>query len=168
MDRLERIRNKVMSPEILRKNVAVWRFLGKKIVFTNGCFDILHLGHIDYLAKAADLGDILVLGLNSDASVYRLKGKGRPITGENSRAMVMASLSFVSAVVLFEEDTPFNLINMVKPDILVKGGDYHPEEVVGAGIVQSIGGKVVILPFIPGYSTTAIEEKILMSGNKQE
>ena len=164
MNKLERVQHKIFTQSDLLKQVIIWRFQGKKIVFTNGCFDILHLGHIDYLAGAASLGNILIIGLNSDASVSRLKGEHRPITGEQSRAMVLASLSFVDAVVLFEEETPYNLISAVVPDILVKGGDYPPETVVGSDVVTAHGGKVIILPFIPGYSTSAIEEKILLAG----
>jgi rfaE bifunctional protein nucleotidyltransferase chain/domain len=133
----------------------------KTIVFTNGCFDILHMGHIDYLAKAADLGDILIIGLNSDQSVKKIKASGRPVQNQESRQMLLAALDFVDAVILFDEDTPYNLINEIKPDILVKGGDYRKNEVVGADIVKKNGGKVVILPFLPGYSTTAIEQKII-------
>lgn len=133
----------------------------KTIVFTNGCFDLIHLGHIDYLSKAADLGDILIVGLNSDKSVQKLKSSGRPIQDEKSRQIQLAALSFVNTVVIFNDETPYNLINEIKPDILVKGGDYNAHEVVGADIVKQNGGKVVILPFVEGYSTSAIEQKII-------
>ncbi|MHC1706949.1 MAG: D-glycero-beta-D-manno-heptose 1-phosphate adenylyltransferase [Bacteroidales bacterium] len=168
MTRQEKLQHKILTPAALKSQLAVWRFQEKKIVFTNGCFDILHLGHIDYLSKAAGLGDVLIVGLNSDNSVSRLKGPHRPITDENSRSMVMVSLSFVDAVAIFDEDTPYELIKLVVPDILVKGGDYDPDTVVGADIVKNHGGKVVILPFIPGYSTTAIEEKIYRSAAKKD
>lgn len=132
----------------------------KKIVFTNGCFDILHIGHIRYLQEAAKLGDILIVGLNSDESVRRLKGPERPINSENDRAEMLASLGFVDYVTIFEDDTPLELINTIQPDILVKGGDYVPEEVVGREVVEKRGGKLVLLPFIEGRSTTRIIEKI--------
>lgn len=144
----------------MQKRLAIWEFKGRKVVFTNGCFDILHLGHIDYLAKAAEMGDKLVIGLNTDASVSRIKGPHRPITDQNSRAMLLASLSFVSAVVLFDEDTPYELISAIKPDVLVKGADYKPEEIVGYDIVTAKGGKVETLEYLVGYSTSAIEERI--------
>ena len=139
--------------------LAVWRFQGKKIVFTNGCFDILHLGHIDYLSKAKDEGNILIIGLNTDNSVSRIKGKTRPITDENSRAKILASLQFVDAVTLFDEETPYELISFVQPDVLVKGSDYKPEDIVGYDIVKAKNGKVVTIDF-QRYSTTAIEKKI--------
>lgn len=143
----------------------VWRFQQKKIVFTNGCFDIVHLGHLDYLSKAADLGDILILGLNTDASVQRLKGAGRPVVDELARAFMMASLRFVDAVVLFDQQTPFELIQLVQPDVLVKGKDYKAEEVVGYDIVTAKGGKVETIDLVPGYSTTALIQKIIRSEN---
>ena len=131
----------------------------QNVVFTNGCFDIIHAGHIDYLSKARNLGDVLVVGLNSDESVRRLKGPQRPINDVDARSKVLASLFFVDYVIVFEEDTPLNLIKSVRPDILVKGGDYTRDTVVGADFVESYGGKVVILPFIKGYSTTSILNK---------
>ncbi len=143
----------------------VWRFQQKKIVFTNGCFDIVHLGHLDYLSKAADLGDILILGLNTDASVQRLKGAGRPVVDEQARAFMMASLRFVDAVVLFDQQTPYELIQLVQPDVLVKGKDYKAEEVVGYDIVTAKGGKVETIDLVPGYSTTALIQKIIRSEN---
>lgn len=161
MNHLETIRKKILNPETLRHTLIRWRFQGKKIVFTNGCFDLLHLGHIDYLSKAADLGDILIVGVNTDKSVRMLeKGDNRPITDENSRAMIMASLHYVDAVALFDEETPYNLIKTVQPDVLVKGSDYKVEDVVGYDIVKAKGGKVVSIDLVPGYSTTAIEQKI--------
>lgn len=133
---------------------------GWKVVFTNGCFDLVHQGHIDYLSKARDLGDVLVVGLNTDASVRRLKGPRRPINDEYSRALLLASMLFVDYVVLFGEDTPYELIKTLQPDILVKGSDYRPEDIVGYDIVMAKGGKVETLDFLPGFSTTAIEQKI--------
>jgi rfaE bifunctional protein nucleotidyltransferase chain/domain len=140
--------------------LAIWKFQGKKIVFTNGCFDILHLGHIYYLSKAKDLGDLLIIGLNTDESVHRIKGGNRPIQDEISRAMVLASLGFVDFVVFFGEDTPYNLIKITQPDILVKGADYKPEDIVGYDIVKNKGGEIVTIEYLPGYSTTGIEAKI--------
>lgn len=160
MTNLERISAKIADSQQLKIMLAVWRFQGKKIVFTNGCFDILHLGHIDYLSKAKDEGNILIIGLNTDNSVSRIKGKNRPITDENSRAKILASLQFVDAVVLFDEETPFELISFVQPDVLVKGSDYKPEDIVGYDIVKAKNGKVVTIDFLAGYSTTAIEKKI--------
>ena len=128
----------------------------RKIVFTNGCFDILHRGHIEYLSKASDLGDVLIIGLNTDASVKRIKGEGRPVQDETSRALILASLRFVEAVILFDEDTPYDLISMIKPDVLVKGGDYTEETIVGADIVKAIGGEVVTIPLVEGYSTSGL------------
>lgn len=150
------------NPDAFSKMLGVWRFQEKKIVFTNGCFDLLHLGHIDYLAKAKDLGDILVVGVNTDMSVTRLnKGKNRPITDQQSRTTLLASLFFVDAVVLFDEDTPYELIKTVQPDVLVKGSDYEPEEIVGYDVVTAKGGEIKTLDFLQGYSTTLIEQKIL-------
>lgn len=139
--------------EDLRKSI-------KKIVFTNGCFDIIHLGHISYLKQAKNLGDFLIVGLNSDDSVRRLKGKQRPILPQDERAEILDSLKSVDFVVIFEDDTPENLIHIIKPDILVKGGDYKIEEIVGATFVLSYGGKVVVLPYLEGKSTTNIINKI--------
>lgn len=133
----------------------------KTIVFTNGCFDILHPGHVDYLNRAKKLGDILVVGLNSDASVRRLKGPTRPVNKEQDRALVLSNLRSVDYVIIFEEDTPYELIKAVEPDFLVKGGDWPVDKIVGADIVCQKGGKVLSLNFLPGYSTTAIIERIL-------
>lgn len=161
MNELDIISKKIYSDvSQMQKRLAIWEFKGRKVVFTNGCFDILHLGHIDYLAKASELGDKLVIGLNTDASVSRIKGPHRPITDQHSRAMILASLNFVSAVVLFDEDTPYELISAVKPDVLVKGADYKPEEIVGYDIVTAKGGTVETLEYLEGYSTSAIEERI--------
>ncbi len=130
------------------------------VVFTNGCFDLIHYGHIIYLSQSADLGNKLIIGLNSDSSVKKLKGPQRPVNNELTRAMVLASMEFVDAVSIFDADTPFDLINLIKPNVLVKGGDYIAENVVGYNIVTNSGGKVMILPFIDGYSTTSLVEKI--------
>lgn len=132
----------------------------QKIVFTNGCFDILHVGHIRYLQKAAKLGDVLIIGLNSDESVKQLKGAGRPINNENERAEMLGALGFVDYIAIFDEDKPLNLINKIQPDVLVKGGDYTPDEVVGKKEVEKRGGKLVLIPFVEGKSTTNIIEKI--------
>ena len=160
MSKLNHIKKKIFRPDQLQTRLNMWRLLGKKIVFTNGCFDILHLGHIDYLAKAADLGDKLIIGLNSDESTRGIKGPSRPITDENSRSLILASLSFVDAVVLFDEETPLELIKIVSPDTLVKGADYSIEQIVGSDFVVRNGGKVQTLHYLPGYSTTLIEQKI--------
>jgi rfaE bifunctional protein nucleotidyltransferase chain/domain len=166
MTHVEIVNNKIQDWPMMAKTVVSWRKDNHKIVFTNGCFDILHLGHADYLARAADLGTKLVVGLNTDLSVSRLKGLNRPITDQNSRGFLLACMSFVDAVVLFEEDTPAKLIELVCPDVLVKGGDYVPAEIVGHDFVTSRGGNVVTLPLIKGYSTTDIENRILLSANK--
>ena len=164
MKNLENLKQKILSPDLLESNLVRWHFKQKKIVFTNGCFDILHLGHIDYLSKAKDLGDLLIVGLNTDHSVKMLKkGVNRPIQDENSRALILASLHFVDAVVLFDEETPYELIKTVQPDVLVKGSDYQPEEIVGYDIVKNKGGEIVTIDFLPGYSTSLIEEKIRKS-----
>lgn len=152
---------KILSAGNLQHKLAYWKFKQQKIVFTNGCFDILHLGHIDYLMKAADLGQVLIIGLNSDASVRRLKGENRPVNNEQARAMLLASLHFVSAVVVFDEDTPYDLIKTIQPDFLVKGNDYKIEEIAGHDIVLGRGGQVATLDLLPGYSTTRLIEKLL-------
>ena len=161
MKKLEFISSKILDREQLRRACAVWKFKDMKVVFTNGCFDILHLGHIEYLAKAANLGDVLVIGLNTDLSVHRIKSESRPINDEHSRSMVLASLDFVTAVVLFDEETPYELIKTIQPDILVKGRDYKIKEIVGHDIVLARGGKVKTIELTPGYSTSGIEQKIL-------
>lgn len=137
------------------------RFQSRKIVFTNGCFDILHLGHVEYLTRARDLGNVLVLGLNTDASVKRLgKSPERPINNELTRASILAALECIDLVVLFNEDTPYNLIKLVQPDVLVKGGDYKAEDIVGYDIVKARGGEVVTIPLVEGFSTTGLVEKL--------
>ncbi|MFZ4741115.1 MAG: D-glycero-beta-D-manno-heptose 1-phosphate adenylyltransferase [Bacteroidales bacterium] len=163
MKQFETIQSKILTADNLQKSLAYWRFKSMKIVFTNGCFDILHAGHIEYLAKAASEGDIMILGLNTDNSVRKLKGNHRPINDENARALIMASLNFISAVVLFDEETPYNLIKTVQPDILIKGSDYKPEEIVGYNILKAKGGEVKTIDLVPGFSTTAIEQKIFKS-----
>ena len=139
--------------------LSFWRFKNKRIVFTNGCFDILHRGHAEYLCKASQMGDVLIIGLNSDNSVKRIKGKDRPVNNQENRSFLLASLSVVSAVVLFEEDTPENLINFVRPDVLVKGADYNEKTIVGANFVKSYGGKVETVDLVDGLSSSDILKK---------
>lgn len=160
MSKSEAFKRKIIPVEKIDGLVVMWRFQEKKVVFTNGCFDLLHLGHIDYLSKAADLGDILLVGLNTDASVKRIKGLQRPILDENARAIMLASLQFVDAVVLFDEDTPYELIKQLQPDVLVKGKDYKAEDVVGYDIVMGKGGAVETIDLVEGYSTTTLIEKL--------
>lgn len=161
MTYLQIIANKIYSLEQLKKAIMAWRLKNDTIVFTNGCFDILHLGHIDYLSKAKDLGKRLIVGVNTDSSVKRLgKGDSRPINDEKSRSMIIASLQFVDAVILFDEDTPYELIKAIEPDVLVKGADYTIDRVVGSDIVMARGGKVELIEYLEGYSTTNIEKKI--------
>lgn len=148
------------SRDALSLQCKSWQAEGKKIVFTNGCFDILHLGHLDYLSKAADLGDKLIIGVNTDASVQRLKGENRPVIDEHTRATKLASFAFVDAVILFDEETPLELIKTTSPNILVKGGDYTIDTVVGAKEVIASGGEVRLLDFLAGHSTSKIIEKI--------
>jgi len=157
---MEKSADKIRSASEARKKVAAWKSRGEKVVFTNGCFDILHLGHVDYLEKARNLGDRLIVGLNTDSSVSRYKGANRPVQDENSRARVMSSLQFVDMVVLFDEDTPKELITSLVPDVLVKGSDYLAENIVGADVVKKAGGEVKTLDFIAGYSTSKVIEKI--------
>jgi rfaE bifunctional protein nucleotidyltransferase chain/domain len=160
MKEIEKINKKILCGDDLDKELSILRQENKKIVFTNGCFDILHLGHVDYLSKAKDLGDCLIVGINSDSSVRRLKGKTRPIQDEESRKKIMASLSFVDFVVMFNEDTPYNLIKKVQPDVLVKGADYKKEDIVGYDIVKQKGGKVETINYLEGFSTSNIIKKI--------
>ncbi len=152
--------NKITDLPSLKTQISTWKVEGKKVVFTNGVFDLLHIGHITYLAKAAELGDKLIIGLNSDASVKRIKGDDRPVNDQNSRAMLLAALFFVDAVVVFEEDTPQQLITALLPDILVKGADYAIENIVGAKEVMANGGEVKTINFVDGYSSTSIIQKI--------
>ena len=157
---IEKIKSKIYNAAQVELQSNKWREEGLKIVFTNGCFDILHYGHIHYLADARAQGDKLIVGVNSSASVARLKGPHRPINDDFTRLHLLAALEFVDAVVVFEEDTPLNLIKQVLPDLLVKGGDWKPEQIVGAKEVMESGGEVKSLAFVEGYSTTGIEDKI--------
>jgi D-glycero-beta-D-manno-heptose 1-phosphate adenylyltransferase len=154
------IQQKIYTLPDLLKEVFRWKFLQKQIAFTNGCFDILHEGHIFSLSQAAKEGDILIVGVNADVSTKRLKGPGRPVNNEHSRSLLLASLLMVDAVVIFEEDTPLEIITAIMPDTIVKGGDYTMHQVVGAKEVMANGGKVVINPIVQGFSTTGIIEKI--------
>ena len=154
------IQNKIQSFSQIEATSKSWKAAGEKIIFTNGCFDMLHYGHLHYLTAARALGDRLIVGVNSKESVARLKGKHRPINDDLTRYHLLASLTCVDAVVEFEEDTPFDLIKLVLPDVLVKGGDYEVEDIVGADLVLENGGEVQVLDFVVGYSTSNIEAKI--------
>lgn len=142
------------------KKVDRWKSLGHEVVFTNGCFDLIHLGHIHYLEEASRIGDKLVIGLNSDKSVSRLKGKNRPINDEQSRAALLAVMYYVDMVIIFSEDTPLALIEKITPDVLVKGGDYKIKDIIGYQHVKEMGGEVKTIPFLQGYSSTSIIQKI--------
>ena len=157
---IDSMAKKVVTVEQAKTIIYGWKLLGKTCAFTNGCFDILHQGHIFSLGQAAKEADFLIVGLNSDASVQRLKGPTRPINNNESRAIVISNLAIVDLVVVFEEDTPLELIKALMPDVLVKGGDYTLEEIVGAKEVVAAGGKVIINPIVEGYSTTGLIEKI--------
>lgn len=158
---LDILKKKIFIREQLIRQVAIWRMKDFRIVFTNGCFDILHPGHVDYLSKAADLGDVLIIGLNSDNSIKQLnKGINRPIQSENDRALILSSIQFIEAICIFDEATPYDLIKAIQPDVLVKGGDWKETDIVGADIVKAKGGTVMSIPFVEGYSTTSIEAKI--------
>lgn len=152
--------DKIQTWDSIIPEVKSWKERGEKVVFTNGCFDILHLGHADYLEKSRSLGDRLIVGVNTDASVKKLKGPERPVNPEYARARLLAALEFVDAVILFDEDTPFELISHVIPDILVKGNDYTIENIVGADIVIKHGGEVKTISLVDGFSTTGIIGKI--------
>lgn len=156
----QNIEKKVASREEAVRRMAQWKKLGKTVAFTNGCFDILHRGHIFSLSQATSEADYLVVGLNSDASTQRLKGPTRPVNDEQSRALLMASLQIVDLVVIFEEDTPLELIKALQPDVLVKGGDYTLDQIAGAKEVMAAGGRVLINPIVEGFSTTGIIGKI--------
>lgn len=158
MNALEQIRNKIVEPSFFTEHEE--ELHRQKIVFTNGCFDLLHVGHVTYLAQAKALGDVLVIGLNTDASVRRLKGPDRPVNKQDARALVLAALESVDYVVFFDEDTPYNIITQVKPDILVKGGDYEIDNIVGSDFVRARGGQVLTIPFVDGFSTSNILEQI--------
>lgn len=154
----EHIQHKIVNQDFFLENEVILH--QHSLVFTNGCFDLIHFGHVSYLAQARQLGDALVVGLNSDDSVRQLKGFSRPINSLAARAMVLASLEMVDYVVAFDEDTPYNLITKVKPDILVKGGDYQIDNIVGGEFVKNYGGKVCTVPFVEGFSTTSILGKL--------
>lgn len=160
MDFLNHSRQKIVDQPRLISLLAYWKFKQYKVVFTNGCFDILHKGHIDYLSRARQLGDILIIGLNTDRSVRELKGDDRPVNDQDARAITLASMSFVDALVFFDEETPYELINLVRPNVLVKGSDYAIEEIVGADIVLKDGGSIETINFLEGYSTTDIINKL--------
>jgi D-glycero-beta-D-manno-heptose 1-phosphate adenylyltransferase len=157
---MEKTSDKIRPSAEAKKKVAEWKSKGERVVFTNGCFDILHLGHVDYLEKARNLGDRLVVGLNTDSSVSRFKGVERPVQDQLSRARIMSSLQFVDMVVLFDEDTPKELISTLVPDVLVKGSDYLAENIVGADVVRKAGGEVLTIELVQGYSTSKVIEKI--------
>ena len=155
------LQSKILSRHEIEQRANIWRMFNHKIVFTNGCFDILHQGHVDYLCKAKDLGNKLIIGLNTDASVKRQnKSPERPINTEQSRAFILAALGIVDAIVLFDEDTPYDLIKAIQPDVLVKGADYKAEEIVGYDILKARGGEVVTIELTQGFSTTALINKI--------
>ncbi len=168
MSRLSNLENKILSIDAAKKRIAIWKLKNEKVVFTNGCFDILHKGHVTYLAKAADLGDRLVVAINTDFSVKQQgKGDNRPVNPEDARALVLAALGCVDIVVFFEEQTPLHVIEKLLPEILVKGADYDPQEtdklskkyIVGSDIVRDNGGEVFAIDLVEGYSTTAILNK---------
>ena len=156
MSTLTAINSKIVDFSKIKDLVSNWKKEGNSIVFTNGCFDVLHYGHVSYLAEASDLGDKMIIGLNSDSSVRRLKGETRPINGQHERAVLLSALQFVDAVVIFDEDTPENLINTIAPDFLVKGGDYTIDTIVGADFVMSYGGKVITIAVVENFSCTLI------------
>jgi D-glycero-beta-D-manno-heptose 1-phosphate adenylyltransferase len=160
MKATKHIQEKILDAHKLQQQLMRWRKFSKKIAFTNGCFDILHAGHIHSLMQAASFADVLIVGLNSDASTKRLKGENRPVNNEQNRALLLASLVMVDAVVLFDEDTPYELITSVMPDVLVKGGDYTVDTIVGAKEVIENGGTVEIIPLVEGLSTTNLLHKI--------
>ena len=161
MNQWNKLQAKVYTTDTLKSQLTEWSTNNQKIVFTNGCFDLLHLGHVDYLAKAKDLGHKLIIGLNTDASVSRIKGPSRPVKDQNSRATILAAMQFVDAVIFFDEETPINLITWVQPDVLVKGGDYTLEGIVGHEMVLAKGGEVKTIPFVEGYSSSKLIAKII-------
>lgn len=160
-NKIDWIKSRILMPEQLRLRINAWRGSGQKVVFTNGCFDILHHGHLDYLARAASLGNRLIVAVNSDDSVKRLKGPLRPVNRQDDRLLALASLLVIDAVCIFEEDTPAEIIDLLKPDVLAKGGDYTIDTIVGADTVLANGGEVAVIPFVEGYSTTGLIEKIV-------
>ena len=157
---LKKINNKIFDLQLLMKKIEKWRSENKKIVFTNGCFDLIHLGHIEILARSSDFGDKLIIGVNSDLSIKKLKGANRPIIQESSRIRQLSALEFVDAVILFDEETPIKLIESIKPDVITKGGDYTAKNVIGNEVVSQKNGEVVIIPLTQGFSTTSILNKI--------
>lgn len=165
MSKLQIIQDKIISKSDLNALKGAWNLKDQKVAFTNGCFDLMHRGHVEYLAMAADKADLLVIGLNTDDSVKRLKGEGRPVQDQMARAIVLAALHFVDYVIFFEEDTPDGLIRAVEPDVLIKGADYNNEDIVGYDFVTSNGGVVETVPLSPGYSTSAIIEKLATNPN---
>ena len=160
MSHHQHITNKIHSTETLFQQLKNWKEAKEKIVFTNGCFDLIHRGHVDYLAKAADMGSKLVIGVNTDTSVNKLKGPHRPLQDEYTRQFILAAFEFVDAVILFDEETPYELIKFVQPDVLVKGSDYQPSTIVGYDIVTAKGGEVKTIDFLEGFSSSLIAEKI--------
>jgi len=166
MSNYSSIKAKIVDNGSLMSLINTWKANGEKIVFTNGCFDIIHQGHIDYLAKASDLGSKLIIGVNTDRSVSAIKGEHRPIQDEYSRLMILAAMQFVDALILFDDDTPIDLISKVVPNVLVKGSDYKAENIVGYKVVTENGGRVETLDFLEGYSTSGIESKIILSNTK--
>ena len=158
--KLNKLKAKIFNIKDLSEILNKWRLNGDKIVFTNGCFDLIHLGHLEILARSADLGDKLIVAINSDMSIKKIKGNSRPIIEEDSRAKQLAAIEFIDAVILFNEDTPYNLINILKPDVLTKGGDYKKNDIIGNELINKEQGEVVIIPLTQGYSTTSILEKI--------
>ncbi|MCB0379942.1 MAG: adenylyltransferase/cytidyltransferase family protein [Flavobacteriales bacterium] len=169
MNKLQNIKSKIVDLKQLEKLISTWKSDHQQIVFTNGCFDIIHRGHVEYLAEASDLGNKFILAVNSDASVKRLeKGSSRPIQDEYSRALIVAAFKFVDAVIIFDEQTPIELIQKIVPDVLVKGGDYDPnctdktekKYIVGSDVVKANSGRVEVIKFVPGFSTSKIEAKI--------
>lgn len=160
MNHFQDINDKIVSADVAQGLVSLWQANEQEVVFTNGCFDILHRGHVEYLAKAASMGQKLVLGLNTDNSVSRIKGPLRPVVDQDARAILLASLACIDLVVFFDEETPYELIKLLQPNILVKGSDYKPESIVGYDIVVARGGRVETIDFVDGFSTTLLIEKI--------
>jgi rfaE bifunctional protein nucleotidyltransferase chain/domain len=159
MNQLDIVKSKILTKDNLEPIVSSSNFKGHRIVFTNGCFDLLHRGHVEYLAKAASYGDVMFVGVNTDQSIYRIKKK-MPVMDEYSRQLILASLHFIDYVIPFDEDTPFELIQMIQPDVLIKGGDYKANEIVGYDIVKKKGGEVITIELVENYSSTAIIERI--------
>lgn len=160
-DNFRQLFEKITDRDFIEKKIAELKSENKKIVFSNGCFDIIHRGHVEYLAKASNFGDITVIGLNSDKSVKELKGENRPVQDQNTRALILAAFSFIDYIIIFDEQTPYELIKLIKPDFLVKGADYKPEDIIGFDILQSYNGQVKTIELVQGHSTTNIIGKIL-------